>query len=81
MEFGGTLDARVREIKCRISPILNKGHKISITLIVRKGTTNSNIFLEEFYIEPHLIKRIQTEEDGSKSQDSMSDDEFVSADD
>ena len=69
MDYGGLLEARVRDTVCRISPIPNKGLEIPVTLIVKKGSTNSEVFrkikhfLEEYYIEPDLIKKPEVEED------------------
>ena len=44
MDYGGLLEARVRDIICRISPIPNKGLKIPVTLIMKKDSTNSEVF-------------------------------------
>ena len=55
MDYGGLLEARVRDTVCRISLIPNKGLKIPITLIVKK-VQHSEVFrkmkhfLEEYYV-------------------------------
>ena len=80
------LEARVRDTVCRISPIPNKGLEISIRLIVKKGSTNSEVFrkmkhfLEEYYIEPDLIKKPDVEENVELGDGEISD-EFVPVED
>ena len=44
MDYGGFLEAKVRDTVCRISPIPNKSLEIPLTLIVKKGSTNSEVF-------------------------------------
>ena len=44
MDYDGLLVARVRDTVCRISPIPNKGFDIPVTLIVKKGSTKSEVF-------------------------------------
>ena len=62
MDYGGLLEARVHETKCRISPI-PKGLEIHVTLVVKKGTSSGEVFskmkdfLEEYYIEPELTAK------------------------
>ena len=69
MVYGGLLEAWVRGTVCRISPILNKGFEITVTLFVKKSSTNSEVFwkmkhfLEEYYIESDLIKKPEVVED------------------
>ena len=76
MDYGGLLEARVRDTVCRISPIRNKGLEIPVKLIVKKGSRNSGVFrkmkhfLEEYYMKPEI------EEDYELSNDEISD-EFV----
>ena len=73
--YGGLLEVRVRDTVCRISPIPSKGLEIPVTLIVKKGSTNSEVFgkiehfLEEYYIEPDLIKKPEVEENDELSGD------------
>ena len=63
MDYGGLLEARVRDTVCRISPIPNKGLEIPVELIVKKGSTNIEVFrkmknfLEGYYIEPDLVEK------------------------
>ena len=80
MDYGGLLEARVRETKCRISLIPNRGLEIPVTL-VKKGTSSGEVFsnikdfLEEYYIETELIVK-------KKDSDSeTSDNEFIPAKD
>ena len=86
MDYGGLLEARVRDTVCRISPIPNKGLEIPVTLLVKKGSTNSEVFrkmkhfLEEFYIDSDLIKKPEVEEDEELRDDEISD-EFVPVED
>ena len=86
MDNGGLLEVRVRDTVCRISPILNKGLEIPVPLIVKKGSMNSEVFrkmkhfLEEYYIEPDLIKKPEVEEDDELSDDKISD-EFIPVED
>ena len=44
MDYGGFLEAQVRDTVCRISPIPNKSLEIPLTLIAKKGSTNSEVF-------------------------------------
>ena len=80
MDYGGLLEARIRETKCRISPIPNRGLGIPVTLVVKKGTSSGEVFskmkdfLEEYYIEPELIVK-------KKDSDSESSDEDIPAED
>ena len=80
------LEARVRDTVCRISSIPNKGLEISIRLIVKEGSTNSEVFrkmkhfLEEYYIEPDLIKKPDVEENVELGDGEISD-EFVPVED
>ena len=86
MDYGGLLEARVRDTVCRILTIPNKSLEIPVTLIVKKGSTNSEVFrkikhfLEEYYIEPDLIKKPEVEEGDELSDDEISD-EFVPVED
>ena len=73
--YGGLLEARVRDTVCRISPIPNKGLEILVTLIRKMEHV-----LEEYYIEPDLIKKPEVEKDDELSGDWISD-EFVSVED
>ena len=78
MDYRGTV--------CRISPFLNKGLEIPVTLIMKKVSTNSEVFrkmkhfLDKYYIETELIKRPEVEEDDELSDDEISD-EFVPVED
>ena len=36
MDYGGLLEARVRDTKARVSPIPNRGLEIPVTLVVKK---------------------------------------------
>ena len=71
MDYGGLLETRVRDTLCRISPIPNKGLEIPVTLIVKKGLTNSEVFrkMKHFldkYIESDLIKKPEVEKDDKR---------------
>ena len=45
MDYGGLLEAPVRDTVCRISPMPNKRLEIPVTLIVKKGgSTKSEVF-------------------------------------
>ena len=44
MDYGGLLEAQIRDTICRMSPIPNKSLEIPLTLIVKKGSTNSEVF-------------------------------------
>ena len=80
MDYGGLLEARVRDTKCHISPIPNRGLEIPVTLVVKKGASSGEVFLkmknylEEHYIEPELI--VKKKED---SDSETSDNEYVPA--
>ena len=52
MDYGGLLEAPVRDTVCRISPIPNKSLEIPVTLIVKKGSTKSEVFwkMKHFFI-------------------------------
>ena len=86
MDYGGLLEARVRGTVCRILPIMNKGLEIPVTLIVKKGSTNSEVFRkikhfsEEYYIEPDLIKKPEVEEADELNDDEISD-KFIPVED
>ena len=77
MDYRGTV--------CRISPFPNKGLEIPVTHIMKKVSTNSEVFrkmkhfLDKYYIETELIKRPEVEED-ELSDDEISD-EFVPVED
>ena len=63
MDYGGLLEAPVRDTVCRISPIPNKRLEIPVTLIVKKGcSTKSEVFwkMKHFFIVctthiPHFL--------------------------
>ena len=82
MDYGGPLETRVRNTVCRMSPIPNKGLEISVTLIVKRGSTNSKVFrkmkhfMEEYYIETDLTKKPEVDENDELSNEEISD-EFV----
>ena len=82
MDYGGPLETRFRNTVCRMSPIPSKGLEISVTLIVKKGSTNNKVFrklkhfMEEYYIEPDLTKKPEVEENDELSNEEISD-EFV----
>ena len=86
MDYGGLLEARIRETVCRISLIPNKGLEIPVKLIVKKVSTNSEVFqkmkhfLGEYNIEPYLIKKPEVEGDDESNDDEISD-EFVPVED
>ena len=86
MDYGGLLEARVKDTVCRISPIRKKGFEIPITLIVKKGSTNREVFwktkhfLEEYYTEPDLVKKPEVQEDDELSDGEISD-EWVPVED
>ena len=44
MDYVGLLEGRFRVTVCRISPIPNKGLKIPVTLTMKKGLTNNEVF-------------------------------------
>ena len=71
MDYGGLLETRVRDTLCRIPPIPNKGLEIPVTLIMKKGSTNSEVFrkMKHFldkYIDSDLIKKPEVEEDDKR---------------
>ena len=78
MDYRGTV--------CRISPFPNKGLEIPVTLIMKKVSTNSEVFrkmkhfLGKYYIETELIKRSEVEENDELS-DYVISDEFVPVED
>ena len=86
MDYGGLLEARIRDTVCRISLIPNKGLEIPAKLIVKKVSTNSEVFqkmkhfLDEYNIEPYLIKKPEVEGDDELNDDEISD-EFVPVED
>ena len=61
LDISWITEARIRETKCHISPIPNRGLEIPVTLVVKKGTPSGEVFsqmkdfLEEYYIEPELF--------------------------
>ena len=79
MDYGGLLEARIRDTVCRISLIPNKGLEIPVKLIVKKVSTNSEVFqkmkhfLDEYNIEPYLIKKPEVEGDDESNDDEISD--------
>ena len=79
MDYGGLLEAQIRDTVCRISLIPNKGLEIPVKLIVKKVSTNSEVFqkmkhfLDEYNIEPYLIKKPEVEGDDELNDDEISD--------
>ena len=63
LSYGGSLEARVRDIKPRRSPIPRGGLEIPIILIVKKESADNKVFakmkelVEEFYVEPENITK------------------------
>ena len=63
VNYGGFIEARVRESKYRPSPISNGGLEIPITLIIKKGNSTREVFekmekkKKELYIELEKIIR------------------------
>ena len=61
-------------------------YEIPVTLIVKKGSTNSKVFrkmkhfMDEYFMEPDLIKKSEVEEDHELSDDKISD-QFVPVED
>ena len=62
INYGGIIEARVRETKYRPSPIPSGGLEIPIRLIVKKGESSAEVFkkmetkINERYCEPEKIK-------------------------
>ena len=88
MIYCGLLEARVRDAVCRISPNLNRGHEIPITLILKKFQQTERFFENETLLGRVLyrtqsykeIKKPEVEEDDGLSGDEISD-KFVSVED
>ena len=61
-------------------------YEIPVTLIVKKGSTSSKVFrkmkyfMDEYFMEPDLIKKSEVEEDHELSDDKISD-QFVPVED
>ena len=66
INYGGTLEARVRDVKYRRSPIPSGGLEIPITLLVKRETADGDIFrkmkelVEAYYIEPEKTSSSST---------------------
>ena len=67
LNYGGSLEARVRNTQYRRSPIPRGGLEIPIRLIVKKENADNQVFeemkgfLEEYYLEPDQIAKCQTQ--------------------
>ena len=63
LSYGGSLEARVRDIKPRRSPIPRGGLEIPIILILKKESADNKVFakmkglVEEYYVEPESITK------------------------
>ena len=79
MDYGELLEAHVRYTKGRVSPIPNRGLEIRVRLVVKKGTSNEDVFLKkklaDFYIDPDLIVKKHKQND----EEQASDDDFLPA--
>ena len=70
IKYGGTLEARVRDMRYRRSPIHCGSLEIPITLIVKRETADGDIFrkmkelVEAYYIEPEKISSSSTIAEG-----------------
>ena len=66
INYGGTLEARLRDVRYRRSPIPSGGLEIPITLIVKRETADGDIcrkmkeLVETYYIEPEKISSSST---------------------
>ena len=80
MDYGGLLEARVTDAVCLTQ------YEIPVTLIVKKGSTNSKVFrkmkhfMDQYFMEPDLIEKSEEEEDHELSDDKISD-QFVPVED